>query len=103
MTGLSGPPGNARDAHRFLGFGRLMLATLVVWAMPLALVVVVVPYHHWDELAYGEWSRLIAASGGFRFPSITPQTYQRPLFYVAQGWLWRLLGEHEVLCWPCGS
>ena len=95
--GLSGPPGNARDAARFLGVGWLTLATLVVWAMPLALVVTVVPYYHWDELAYGEWSRLIAASGGFRFPSITAQTYQRPLFYVVQGWLWRLLGEHEIL------
>src|SRR5262245_20409260 len=82
---------------RLSGAGWLTLVVLGVWAVPLALVVAIVPYHQWDELAYGEWSRLIAESGQFRFPTITPLTYQRPLLYVAQGWLWRLLGEHEVL------
>jgi hypothetical protein len=97
MIGPYGLPADADAGTRVRGVEWLTLAVLAVWAAPLALVVAVVPYHHWDELAYGEWSRLIAASGEFRFPSITPLTYQRPLLYVAQGWLWRLLGEHEVL------
>jgi len=85
------------DGLRRRGVGLLVIVVLSVWSAHLALVVAVVPYHHWDELAFGEWSRLIAASGQFRFPSITPLTYQRPLFYLIQGWLWRLLGEDEVL------
>ena len=93
MSGWAGPEGGTR----LPGVGWLTLAVLAVWAVPLALVVAVVPYYQWDELAYGEWSRLIAATGQFRFPSITPLTYQRPLLYAGQGWVWRLLGEHEVL------
>lgn len=86
----------AEDGARLRGVPWVTLAAIVPWSAHLALVVAAVPYHQWDELAFGEWSRLIAASGQLRFPSITSLTYQRPLFYVLQGWLWRLLGEDEL-------
>lgn len=56
-----------------------------------------VPYHTWDALSYGEWSLLIADTGRFHFPTVTDQTYHRPLFYVSQGWIWRLAGHHDAL------
>jgi hypothetical protein len=30
------------------------------------------------------------------FPTVTDQTYHRPLFYVGQGWIWRLVGYHDA-------
>src|SRR5262245_38385757 len=73
---------------------RILLAVFAASALFLAIVI---PYHVWDGLAYGEWSRLIARTGRFHFVTITEQMYHRPLFYVGQGWLWRLLGEDEAL------
>jgi hypothetical protein len=53
---------------------------------------VVVPYRFWDSLAFGAWSRSIASGGGLWFD--TPALFrQRPLFYVAQGLLWRVSGD----------
>ena len=67
--------------------------TLVVLAG--LLLAVTFPIHALDALAYGEWSRLIAGSWGFDFPSVGALAYHRPLFYVVQGWLWGLFGFHE--------
>jgi 4-amino-4-deoxy-L-arabinose transferase-like glycosyltransferase len=60
-----------------------------------ALLAATIPFHDGDALAYGEWSRLIGETGGLRFPSITDQTYHRPLLYVLQGWTWHLFGFAE--------
>ena len=52
----------------------------------------------WDAFAFGEWSRLIAADPSrFFFPSVSALMYQRPVFYVLQGWLWAAFGFHEFL------
>ena len=59
---------------------------LALFACGGVFVVLFVPYHFWDALAYGEWSRLIAETGKFHFPTITAQSYHRPLLYVSQGW-----------------
>jgi hypothetical protein len=69
---------------------------LILFFTPGLFLAMFLPYHAWDGLAYGEWSRLIAQTGDFHFPTITDQTYHRPLFYVVQGWIWRLLGYHEA-------
>ncbi|HQQ76125.1 MAG TPA: hypothetical protein PLB01_02125 [Thermoanaerobaculia bacterium] len=58
----------------------------------------VLPYHAWDAWAFGEWSRLIAEEPRrFFFPDLYALTYQRPFFYVLQGWLWATFGFHEAL------
>jgi hypothetical protein len=92
-----------RRSHGATDAGRLESMALLGFQLCLglftalgALLTVFLPYHVWDALAYGEWSRLIALTGGFHFPTVTPQTYHRPLFYVTQGWLWRLLGFNEA-------
>jgi hypothetical protein len=55
---------------------------------------VVIPYRNWDALDIGSWSRTIAA-GGFHH-GIDDFQLQKPLFYVAQGLLWRGIGYHEA-------
>jgi hypothetical protein len=52
------------------------------------------PYRNWDALDTGSWSRTIAA-GGFH-EGIYDFQLHRPLFYVAQGLLWRGIGYHEA-------
>jgi hypothetical protein len=54
----------------------------------------VMPYRNWDALDTGSWSRTIAA-GGFH-EGIYDFQLHRPLFYVAQGLLWRGIGYHEA-------
>lgn len=71
----------------------LALAFLIVAAIDVA----VFPYHEWDALAYGEWSRLIAEHWRLEFPTITDQTYQRPLLYALQGAAWGVFGFSERL------
>ncbi|MBX7221378.1 MAG: hypothetical protein K1Y36_15620 [Blastocatellia bacterium] len=68
---------------------------LLFFALALFLALTV-PIHAWDALAFGEWSRLIAQTGGFSFPSVTDLAYHRPLFYVVQGWIWRMFGFDET-------
>jgi hypothetical protein len=71
-------------------------SVLVLFSAAGVLLAAFLPYHAWDGLAYGEWSRLIAETGGSHFPTVTAQAYHRPLFYVVQGWIWRLVGHHEA-------
>jgi hypothetical protein len=76
----------------------LIPAFLVVAFVGVAVLdVAAFPYHDWDALSYGEWSRLIGEHWRLDFPSITDQTYQRPLLYVAQGVAWGVLGFSERL------
>jgi hypothetical protein len=61
-----------------------------------ALVGTFLPYHVWDAMSYGYWSREIADTGyfHFHFADLNDTFYQRPLFYVLQGWIWRTAGFH---------
>jgi 4-amino-4-deoxy-L-arabinose transferase-like glycosyltransferase len=88
----------ATGAAQAASFAVVLVAGYIVAALlALALAVAVaVPFHEADAHAYGEWSRLIAEDGGFRYPGISAQTYHRPLYYVLQGWLWGATGFSEV-------
>lgn len=71
------------------------MAFAILFAITGIVIGATIPYHFWDALALGEWSRLIAETGGFHFPGISEAFYQRPLFYVLQGWTWRIFGFDE--------
>ena len=73
------------------------IAVLVAcFATTAIFAAVVMPYRLWDSLAFGSWSRSIAETG--RLWAGEPALYlQRPLFYVTQGELWRLVGDHESM------
>lgn len=58
-------------------------------------VAITIPYHSWDALSYGEWSRLIAESWDFQAEGQGAATFHRPLFYVVQGVLWGVFDFHE--------
>ncbi|MDX6511374.1 MAG: hypothetical protein QOE36_878, partial [Gaiellaceae bacterium] len=73
----------------FSAYGAVVFALFLVLAL-------LVPYHFWDSLAFGEWSRLISAGGGFHHPSVSTSDLQRPLFYVLQGGLWGVIGFQEA-------
>jgi 4-amino-4-deoxy-L-arabinose transferase-like glycosyltransferase len=55
----------------------------------------VLPYRYWDAMAFGTWSREIADRGQW-WPSFDSLA-SRPLFYVGQGLLWLVFGDHEWL------
>jgi 4-amino-4-deoxy-L-arabinose transferase-like glycosyltransferase len=73
------------------------------WVIALALLMglllaLAIPYHVWDALSFGSWSRLIAQTG--HVDVLGPGSaafYQRPLFYVLQGWTWGIFGVSEAL------
>jgi hypothetical protein len=92
----SGTLAESRGAGE-LALRRLSLGLLVLYGVLTLVAVLFVPYSAWDALAFGEWSRLIEKTGKFHFSSLTPLMYQRPLFYVLQGWLWRWFGHSEAL------
>jgi hypothetical protein len=69
-------------------------AALLVYFAVAALVAAVLPYHSWDAYSFGAWSRGIADTGELHAPGGFTVAYQRPLFYVLQGWLWRATGFH---------
>lgn len=69
---------------------------IVVFALFLALALLV-PYHFWDSLSFGGWSRLIAERGGFHLPAASQSDLQRPFFYLLQAWTWKIFGFHEAL------
>ena len=80
----------------------LRSAAAITWTISLLFftvalgIAVVIPLHAQDALTFGEWSRLISGNWHFHFPSITGQAYGRPLFYVAQGWLWGVTGVDDT-------
>ena len=83
------------------------LALVALFTLAAVFAAVVMPYRLWDSLAFGSWSRTIAAGGelwnpspsartGQRRRSDVPALYlQRPLFYLEQGLAWRVLGDDE--------
>lgn len=73
------------------------VVALVVFALGV-LVSIVLPYGDWDAMAFGIWSRLIAADWPhIRFAAVGAADYHRPLFFFLQGSLWRVFGFHEAL------
>lgn len=71
-------------------------AAALVIAVPAAFVATVVPYRHWDSMAFGLWSKLIATTGEvFPEDGVGTAMLHRPLFYVAQGLGWRWLDDGE--------
>lgn len=74
-------------------------AVALIYAGTAVLLAILVPYHAWDALPLGGWSRFIAETGSLRFSGSGDWAwyYHRPLFYVTQGWVWRLFGFHESL------
>ena len=57
-----------------------------------AVVGVTVRFHDWDSMVFSEWSRLIFEHPGFHYSALGAQDYQRPFYYVLQGYTWVLLG-----------
>jgi hypothetical protein len=65
-----------------------------LFLVPTVFAAIVLPYRFWDSMAYGVYSRVIAATGSFQGDAIDLNLH-RPLFYVAQGLAWRAVGYHE--------
>jgi hypothetical protein len=84
------------DERRLLAWTRNVAAGLLAFFLAAGtLVAVTVPFHVWDALAYGSWSRLVAETGNLHFRGLGALEYQRPFYYVLQGWLWRATGFDE--------
>lgn len=69
-------------------------ATVVVFLLLAALIGIVLPYRSWDAFAFGAWSHEMALTGHYYASTAFVSTFQRPLFYVLQALVWRLLGFH---------
>lgn len=82
----------ARPVAAFLRGAAFGLAGVLGVAAVFAAVVM--PYRLWDSLAFGSWSRRIAAGDGLWF-DVPAAFLQRPLFYVEQGLAWRILGDGD--------
>jgi Dolichyl-phosphate-mannose-protein mannosyltransferase len=80
---------------------RLELAVPLVLVLTFVVVAAIdaeaFPYHEWDALSFGEWSRLIGEHWRLHFPTATAAEYQRPVLYVLQGVAWGLFGFSERL------
>jgi len=74
----------------------LTLALVALFAFVTAAAAVIVPYRIWDSLAFGAWSRSIAATGDV-WRGASPLSVSRPLFYVPQGLAWRWVTDGEWL------
>src|SRR5688500_1262342 len=71
------------------------IIVLLLFGIAGAILAATLPYHNWDALIYGEWSRQIAQTGDLFFRNTIDMMAHRPLFYCAQGWLWRIIGFDE--------
>lgn len=71
------------------------IIVLIVFGAGGAILAATLPYHNWDAFIYGEWSRQIAETGSLFFRNTIELMAHRPLFYVTQGWLWRIIGFDE--------
>jgi hypothetical protein len=87
---------DARAVRRGIELG-LPLVLVAAFLVVASLDAVALPYHDWDALAYGEWSRLIAEHWRLDFPQATAAEYQRPVLYVLQGVAWGVFGFSEQL------
>ncbi|UGS38733.1 ArnT family glycosyltransferase [Capillimicrobium parvum] len=74
-----------------------MTAVVALFLAAVLWVAVWVPFHATDSLIYGRWSRLIADTGNLHFDGVGSGFLHRPLVYVGEGWLWRVLGFSEPI------
>jgi hypothetical protein len=72
----------------------LALGVVGLFALASTFAAIVMPYRVWDSLAFGAWSRTIAATGSL-WDGTVALNVSRPLFYVPQGLLWRHVTEDE--------
>ena len=64
----------------------------------ILLVTIVLPYGDYDAMGDGTWSRFMGIHlPTYHFPGIGAMEYQRPVFFVLQGIVWRLFGYHMYL------
>lgn len=62
------------------------------------LIAVALPYGEWDAMALGTWSREIATHWPtIHFSDIYFADYNRPLFFVTQGFFWHVFGFHQAV------
>ena len=74
-------------ALAFVAAALVLLALAVVVAVSL-------PYGDWDAMSLGTWSRLMAEHWpNFHFALASAADYQRPLFFVLQGFAWRVSSD----------
>lgn len=92
---VTGAPSADARFMRWASIGVVIVVT--AYAAVATLLAVLIPFHAWDALTLGGWSRLIAATGHMHFDEHGAWFYHRPLLYVAQGWIWRIFGFHESL------
>lgn len=83
------PPGWILRSLRWLA-----VAVIAVFAAVALLVAAAMPYRLWDSLAFGAWSRSIAAEGSL-WAGADVLNVSRPLFYVPQGVLWWVVTGDE--------
>jgi 4-amino-4-deoxy-L-arabinose transferase-like glycosyltransferase len=84
------------DEQRLFAWTRAaVLTVLSLFLAAGALVAVTIPFHVWDALGYGAWSRRVAETGNLHFPGLGALEYERPFYYVLQGWVWRIIGFDE--------
>ena len=77
-----------RIAPLYRGVTLVVAGTCFVIA---AVVGTTVGFHDWDSMVFSEWSRLIFEHPGFHYPALGAQDYQRPGYYVLQGYVWVVL------------
>lgn len=80
------PEGIARAVRWLVGIPAAMFAITALFAA------VVMPYRLWDSLAFGAWSRSIAEGSGL-WADAPSLFLQRPLFYIAQGLVWKVADD----------
>jgi hypothetical protein len=70
----------------------------VVIFLLACVVAVALPYGDFDAMSLGTWSRQIAEHWPtVHFPGVYFANYNRPLFYVAQGFAWHVFGFHQAV------
>ena len=98
------PTASDGDRHSSASLRSLTIATIVLYAVSLIwlalalLVAIALPYGDFDAMSIGMWSRLMAEHWpAFHSSLAYLGDYQRPLFYVLQGFVWHLFGFHQAL------
>lgn len=73
-------------------------ATALLLLLLGLVVAIAVPFGAYDALSLGVWSRLIGEHlTTFHFDPIGAPDYQRPVYFVLQGVVWRVFGFHQAL------
>ncbi|HTO25673.1 MAG TPA: hypothetical protein VMJ49_07205, partial [Gaiellaceae bacterium] len=64
----------------------------------ILLIAIILPYGTYDAMGDGAWSRLMGLHlPTFHYAGVYAPDYQRPVFFVIQGLVWRAFGYHMYL------